>query len=64
LKLISQDIRFKINFSDSLANKRRRLIGRYKIGMSGGLFGLGIKVITEVFHCTEMYESLSMEFKI
>lgn len=45
-----------------MANKGRRLIGRYEIGMAGGLFGLGI--LTEVFHCTEMYEGLSMELKI
>jgi hypothetical protein len=47
-----------------LANKGRRLIEWYEVGMSGGLFGLGIKIITEVFHYTGMYRSLSMEFKI
>jgi len=45
LILISWDIRFNINFSDSLANKKRRLKGRYEVGMSESLFGLGIKII-------------------
>lgn len=50
LILISRDLHFKFNFSGSLANKGMRLIRRYEVGMSGGLFGLGIKIITEIFH--------------
>jgi hypothetical protein len=32
--------------------------------VSGALLGLGIKIITDIFHCTGMYESLNIEFKI
>jgi len=49
---------FKINFSVSLVNKGRRLMGRYDDGIFGVLLGLAI------FHYRGMCESLNIEFTI
>lgn len=54
-------IRFRIIFSNIFENNGSRLIGLYDLGESDGLFGLRIMVITENFHRTGKYESLSME---
>ena len=39
----------RINHSKILLKKRRKLFGREEENMSGGLLGLGIKIITENF---------------
>jgi hypothetical protein len=45
------EIRFNTNFSQILAKRGRRLIGRYEEEVSGGLPGFKIKIIIKVFHC-------------
>jgi len=37
---------------------------RYEDGISDGLLGLGIKIMTDIFHCRRVYESINIEFRI
>ena len=57
-------IRFNISFSRILAKKGSRLIGRKEVIESGGLLGLGTRMMVENFHSMGKYDSLIMELKI
>jgi len=57
-------IRFNINFSRILAKKGSKLIGRKEVIESGGLLGLGTRMMVENFHCMGKYDSLIMELII
>ena len=57
-------IRFSISFSRILAKNGSKLIGRKEVIESGGLLGLGTRMMVENFHRMGKYDSLIMELNI